>query len=84
MLNGSAICKDCGNGTMNNRINTRFGLADGLENESEVAVCLSCGSTHIDGMLYEELDEEVEEDEISDVLNSDPFSDEPFEREVGA
>jgi len=51
-MEGQAICKDCGNGTLNNAINEQFGLADGLENESEVAVCLRCGSTHVEGELY--------------------------------
>jgi hypothetical protein len=51
-MNGQAICKDCGNGTLNNAINEQFGLADNLRNESEVAVCLKCGSSHIEGELY--------------------------------
>jgi hypothetical protein len=54
VMNGQAICKDCGNGTLNNELNPQFGLADNLANESEVAVCLRCGSTHIDGELYME------------------------------
>lgn len=78
MLNGQAICKDCGNGTMNNAIVERF-LADDVNG----VYCVQCGGNHIDGELYEET-EEVVEDEISEALNSDPFSDEPFEREVGA
>ncbi len=81
MLNGYAVCKDCGNGTMNNRINNQFLLSG----DNETAVCGECGSTHIDGELFEGVEEVEEvEDEISEVLNSDPFSDEPFEREVGA
>ena len=84
MLSGYAMCKDCGNGTMNNRINTQFGFTS-----EGAVVCGMCMGSHIDGELYEEFDEveeaeEEEQDEISEVLNSDPFSDEPFEREVGA
>jgi hypothetical protein len=49
-LKGYAVCKDCGNGTMNNQVHTVFEL------DGDVAVC-QCGSTHIDGELYLELSE---------------------------
>jgi hypothetical protein len=50
-MNGQAICKDCGNGTLNNKINEQFVLAcDDYDNE--FAVCVRCGSNHIDGELY--------------------------------
>ena len=55
-LNGYAVCKDCGTGTMNNRINNRFLLSG----DGETAVCGECGSTHIDGELYIEEPFEVD------------------------
>ena len=64
MLAGYAVCKDCGNGTLNNLRNTQF---------KEDGTCLACGSSHVDGKLY------FEEDE-----NGDPYSDEDYEKEVGA
>lgn len=45
-MNGYAVCKDCGNGTMNNMVNTQFEL------DGDAAVCVRCGSTHVDGELY--------------------------------
>jgi hypothetical protein len=48
VMKGQAICKDCGNGTLNNEINAQFGLLD----EEDAVVCFRCGSTHIDGELY--------------------------------
>ena len=51
-MNGQAICKDCGNGTLDNEINERFMSCDLNEDGNEVAVCKQCGSTHIDGELY--------------------------------
>jgi hypothetical protein len=94
MLNGYAVCKNCGNGTMNNRINEQFVLTTD-HNDNEVVMCSVCGTSHIDGELYKDdsedlnnearLDQEDDaEDEILAALHSDPFSDEPFEREVGA
>lgn len=45
-MSGQAICKDCGNGTLNNAVNAQFELGD------DSAYCLRCGSSHIDGELY--------------------------------
>jgi hypothetical protein len=37
------VCKDCGNGTLNNDLNPAFTFeADGY------VFCLNCGSTHLD------------------------------------
>ena len=77
MLAGQAICKDCGNGTLNNLLNTQF---------AEDGACLKCGSFHVDGELYEA--EVIDFDstflpELTDE-NEDPYSDEDFEKEVGA
>lgn len=78
MLAGQAICKDCGNGTLNNLLNEQF---------DECAACLRCGSSHVDGDLFFDEDEsglepEAEEDEQDE--NGDPYSDEDYEKEVGA
>jgi hypothetical protein len=35
------VCKDCGNGTLNNDLNPAFELED-------YPHCLACGSTHLD------------------------------------
>ena len=52
MLKGQAICKDCGNGTMDNLLNSQFEL---FSNEhGDEAACVKCGSNHIDGELYME------------------------------
>ena len=37
------VCKDCGNGTLNNSISAAFGSY-----EDGPLVCLVCGSTHLD------------------------------------
>ena len=52
-MSGQAICKDCGNGTLNNELNEQFILAcndDGSEDVDHV-ICKRCGSDHIDGYL---------------------------------
>ena len=37
------VCKDCGNGTLNNDLNTAFKC-----NEDDALVCTNCGGTHLD------------------------------------
>ena len=76
MLAGYAICKECNAGTLNNLLNTKFGLADGIDGESEIAVCLTCGGSHIDGELFNEF--EADEDEEIEI---DPY-DAEVEREL--
>ena len=51
-LHGQAICKDCGNGTLNNQLLERF-----LIDEVNGVYCAQCGSSHIDGDLYLSSDE---------------------------
>jgi hypothetical protein len=46
MLSGSAVCKDCGNGTLNNELNEQF-----IEDPFGIQ-CVRCGSSHMDGDLY--------------------------------
>jgi uncharacterized Zn finger protein len=36
------ICKDCGNGTLNNRVLEAF------DYNGDYVYCLNCGSTHVD------------------------------------
>ena len=55
-MSGQAICKDCGNGTLNNEVNTKFELVSD-DNDNEFVVCNRCGSSHIDGELYLDLQE---------------------------
>ena len=38
------ICKDCGAGTLNNRINHTFDLDD----DAGTVTCVKCGSDHVD------------------------------------
>ena len=78
VLNGSAVCKDCGNSTFNNARNTQF------EFDGERAHCVGCGGSHIDGELYMDSDAIKENEDTSEVESSDPYSDEDFERSVGA
>lgn len=42
------ICRDCGNGTLNNKLNPVFELlaSDGCEDEE--LRCIACGSVHLD------------------------------------
>jgi len=51
-MKGQAICKDCGNATLNNELSEQFVLCDFNDNGNEVAVCKQCGGNHIDGELY--------------------------------
>lgn len=46
----AAICKDCGNGTLNNAATQSFKLLGGFDEfEDELyVVCRVCGSRHID------------------------------------
>ena len=46
-MKGQAICKDCGNGTLNNELLERF-----LYDEENGVYCIQCGGSHIDGELY--------------------------------
>lgn len=44
------VCKECGNGTLNNNLNPAFKILDGygaFEDESYI-VCRRCGSHHVD------------------------------------
>ena len=87
MLAGYAICKECNAGTFNNLLNTKFGLADGIDGESEIAVCLTCGGSHIDGELFNDFDDVAEEtfDEFEadedEEIEIDPY-DAEVEREL--
>jgi hypothetical protein len=47
-LQGHAVCKDCGNGTLNNVLNPQFEF----DSDFEQVACLHCGSNHVDGELY--------------------------------
>ena len=38
------VCKDCGNGTLNNELNPAFEVEYGWG----TVVCKNCGSTHVD------------------------------------
>lgn len=43
------VCKDCGNGTLNNELNPAFDLrSDEASEGQEFLVCNRCGSTHLD------------------------------------
>jgi len=49
MENLQGVCKDCGNGTLDNDLNPAFELlsSDGVEDSEELR-CMRCGSTHLD------------------------------------
>ena len=40
------ICKDCGNGTLNNELNEAFEIVCGR------VQCLNCGSAHVDVLTF--------------------------------
>ena len=42
------VCKDCGNGTLNNESNPAFDFVYDERTDNDVLVCNSCGSTHLD------------------------------------
>jgi ribosomal protein S27AE len=47
------VCKDCGNGTLNNELNPAFELfAFDAEGEDEKLYCKRCGSTHVDVVRF--------------------------------
>jgi hypothetical protein len=46
MENIIAICKDCGNGTLNGKTNPQFHMYEGRYND--VVVCNRCDSSHVD------------------------------------
>ncbi len=52
------VCKDCGNGTLNNELNPAFG--EDYNEEGYVLYCLVCRSTHLDLLVEGEGDTEEE------------------------
>ena len=46
----AAICKDCGNGTLNNAATYSFRILGGFDEfeDEEYIACKACGSTHVD------------------------------------
>ena len=42
------VCKDCGNGTLNNELNPAFDVEPDIYGDYTVLVCNRCGSTHLD------------------------------------
>jgi len=67
-MNIIAVCKDCGSGTLNGKLNPQFEIEEVLE--GTFVLCLKCGSSHVDVVSVTDDDEE-------------PFSDEGFDRESG-
>lgn len=41
------VCKDCGNGTLNNALNPAFDMSE-FSDDNIIAFCLRCGSSHVD------------------------------------
>jgi ribosomal protein S27AE len=42
------VCKDCGNGTLNNDLNPAFELFNFEDEHGEAWHCMRCSSTHLD------------------------------------
>jgi hypothetical protein len=42
------VCKDCGNGTLNNDLNPAFGYNGDEDQPYNTYACIACGSTHLD------------------------------------
>ena len=50
-LDCQGVCKDCGNGTLNNETNPAFEYdysGNPFSDEEDVLVCIACGSSHVD------------------------------------
>ena len=49
-LNFAAVCRECGNGTLNNRVIPAFQVVTGYDQYEgmEYIVCKVCNSTHVD------------------------------------
>jgi uncharacterized Zn finger protein len=47
------VCKDCGNGTLDNELNPAFDLTE--EDDFEMLHCNRCGSIHLDILTPETL-----------------------------
>jgi len=45
--NLQGVCKDCGNGTLNNKLNPAFDVEGNYDHPDSV-VCNRCGSAHLD------------------------------------
>ena len=43
------VCKDCGNGTLNNDLNPAFGIS---EDDDDLMTCLYCNSSHVDILTF--------------------------------
>lgn len=46
--NSQGVCKDCGNGTLNNELNPAFDFVYDERNDVDVLVCINCGSSHVE------------------------------------
>lgn len=46
----AAICKECGNGTLNNAATNSFKILEGYDQfeDQSFVVCRTCSSTHVD------------------------------------
>ena len=51
--NIQGVCKDCGNGTLNNNLAPAFSM-NGDEDFAggDTVACLCCGSTHVDCIVF--------------------------------
>ena len=45
------VCKDCGNGTLNNELNPAFDVEDDGEGDGLQITCNRCHSRHVDVMV---------------------------------
>ena len=54
-MNVQGVCKDCGNGTLNNELNPAFEPYGDDCGGDPVLVCNRCGSTHVDVLEQETL-----------------------------
>ena len=47
------VCKDCGNGTLNNELNPAFNMYEHDEEDGGTLItCKRCGSTHVDIITF--------------------------------
>ena len=46
------VCRDCGNGTLNNELNPAFVLFEEEDGDRSMYTCNNCGSLHLDIVAF--------------------------------
>jgi hypothetical protein len=67
-MNIIAICKDCGNGTLNGNLNPQFHVYEGKYND--VILCNRCDSSHVDVVSVERVGDADGNDSEADLADT--------------